>query len=144
MAYVKNWLHCVWGTKSRVPFLPGSIKKDVLDHIRVNAKQKGIYIDIINGHTEHLHCLILLHPDQALSDVIRLLKGESSHWINKNRITKNKFSWAVEYYAVSVSDSHVPVVRKYIRNQEEHHRKKTWEKEYEEYMIRYGFERIKG
>jgi putative transposase len=144
MAYVKNWLHCVWGTKSRIPFLLGEIKKDVLDHIRENAKQKGIYLDIIDGHTQHLHCLISLHPDQALSDVIRLLKGESSHWINKSHITKKKFSWAVEYYAVSVSESHVPRVRNYIRHQEEHHRKTSWEKESDDYIVKYGFDRFPG
>jgi putative transposase len=144
MAYVRNWLHCVWGTKSRIPFLQNGIKKVVLDHIKENAKLKGIYIDIINGHSQHLHCLISLHPDQALSDVIRLMKGESSFWINKNHITKHKFSWAVEYFAVSVSDSHVPRVRNYIRNQEDHHRKKTWKEEYDDYISKYGFERFPG
>ena len=78
--------------------------------------------------------MISLHPDQALSDVIRLIKGESSFWINKNHITKHKFSWAVEYFAVSVSESHVSGVKSYIRNQEEHHRKKTWGEEYNEYI----------
>jgi len=144
MAYVKNWLHCVWGTKSRVPFLTKEIKKAVLDHIRENAKSKGIYIDIIDGHVQHLHCLISLHQDHALSNVMQLIKGESSFWINKNRITRHKFEWAVEYYAVSVSESHVPRVRNYIRNQEMHHRKKTWEEEYEEYLVKYGFERFPG
>ena len=144
MAYVKNWLHCVWGTKSRIPFLKGGIKKAVLDHIKENAKSKSIYIDIIDGHTQHLHCLISLHPDHALSNVIRLLKGESSFWINKNHITKCRFSWAAEYYAVSVSESHVSRVRNYIKNQEEHHRKKTWDEEVEEYIRKYGFERFPG
>ena len=130
MAYVKNWLHCVWGTKSRIPFLKNEIKKEVLDHIKENAKLKGIWIDIINGYSEHLHCLISLHPDQSLSDVMRLIKGESSFWINKNHITKHKFSWSVEYFAISVSDSHVPRVRSYIRNQEEHHRTKIFKEEY--------------
>jgi putative transposase len=144
MAYVKNWLHCVWGTKSRIPFLKDGIKKVVLDHIKENAKNKGIYIDIINGHTQHLHCLISLHPDQSLSNVIRLLKGESSFWINRNHLIRNRFSWAVEYFAVSVSESHVGRVRNYIKNQEEHHRKKTWEEESEEFMEKYGFERFPG
>jgi putative transposase len=144
MPYVKNWLHCVWGTKSRVPFLTDGIKKTVLDHIRENAKSKGIYIDIIDGHTQHLHCLISLHPDYALSNIIRLIKGESSFWINKKHITKNRFKWAAEYYAVSVSESHVSRVRNYIKNQEEHHRKKTWDDEVEEYIRKYGFDRFPG
>jgi putative transposase len=144
MAYVKNWLHCVWGTKSKIPFLKKEIKHLVIEHITENAKAKGIYIDTIDGHDEHLHCLISLHPDQALSNVIRLLKGESSFWINKNHITKFKFGWAVEYFAVSVSDSHVPGVRAYIRKQEKHHQKQNWEEEYNSYIIKYGFDRFPG
>jgi putative transposase len=144
MAYVKNWLHCVWGTKSRVPFLTDGIKKAILDHINENAKTKGIYIDIIDGHSQHLHCLISLHPDHSLSNVMRLIKGESSFWMNKNHVTNKKFSWAREYYAVSVSESHLTRVRNYIRNQEEHHRKKSWEEESDEYIKKYGFERFTG
>ena len=54
---------------------------------------------------------------------------------------RHKFKWAVEYYAVSISESHVPRVRNYIRNQETRHRKKTWDEESDEYLVRYGFER---
>jgi putative transposase len=144
MAYVKNWLHCVWGTKNRIPYLSGDKKDIVIEHIETNAKEKGIYIDSINGYNEHLHCLLSLHPEMALSKVIQLIKGESSYCINSNKLTKYKFSWAVEYYAVSVSESHVPNVRKYIINQEEHHRRKSWQKEYEEFIRKYGFERFPG
>jgi putative transposase len=91
MAYVKNWLHCVRGTKSRVPFLKDGIREVIIDHINENAKSKGIHIDIIDGYIQHLHCLILLYPDQSLSNVIRLIKGESSLWINRNHITRGKF-----------------------------------------------------
>lgn len=144
MAYVKNWLHCVWGTKSRLPYLTEDIKKKVIEHIKANARERGIYIDRINGYHEHLHCLLSLNPDMALSKVIQLIKGESSFWINRNKITKYKFKWAVEYYAVSVSESHIAEVRKYIDNQEEHHRKKSWKEEYEEFIKKYGFDCFPG
>jgi putative transposase len=144
MSYVKNWLHCVWGTKNRIPFLTREIKIKILDHIKANAKEKNIYIDILDGHAQHLHCLISLGADQTLSKVIQLLKGESSFWINKNRLTKYKFKWAVEYFAVSVSESQVTKVRKYILNQEEHHKKKTWDEEYNEFINEYGFEKFVG
>lgn len=124
MAYVNNWIHCVWCTKKRIPFLTNQVKSDLIDHIRTNAKQKGIYIDTINGYSDHLHCLISLGPDQTLAKTIQQIKGESSFWINKSRLTRNKFRWGVEYYAASVSESHLRKVRKYIINQEEHHMKK--------------------
>jgi len=144
MAYVKNWLHCVWGTKNRYPFLKGSIKNELLSHIRANANEKGIYIDFINGHVQHIHCLIRLSPDQTLAKVIQLIKGESSFWMNKTGMTSNKFEWAVEYFAASVGEKDLPKVRGYIKNQEEHHRKKSWEEEYNEYLSVHGFDNSQG
>jgi len=142
MAYVKNWLHCVWGTKNRSGYLTDSVKKQVLDHIKENAKTKGIYIDTLNGYTEHMHCLLSLDPDRSLSKVMQLIKGESSYWINKQKLTKFRFKWAVEYFGVSVSESQVQKVRQYIRNQEQHHRKISWDEEYADMIERYGFEKF--
>lgn len=144
MAYVKIWLHCVWGTKNRIPFLNQSNKREIFNHIKENATLKGIYLDFINGDKEQIHCTISLNPEQTLAKVIQLIKGESSYWINKNKLVQGKFEWADEYFAVSVSESHINIIREYIKNQEEHHKKKTWEEEYTEFMEKYGFEKIKG
>jgi putative transposase len=141
MAYVKIWLHCVWGTKNRTPFLTKEILSDLIDHIRSNVKEKGIYIDTINGHREHIHCIISLNPDQTLAKVIQLIKGESSFWLNKNKLTKYRFEWAVEYYGVSVSESELNKVRIYIKNQEVHHCQRSWHDECNEMIEKYGFEK---
>jgi putative transposase len=143
MAYVKIWIHCVWGTKYRIPFLKGKMKQELIHHILTKAKEKGIYIDFLNGYHEHIHCLIRLRPDQTLSKCIQLIKGESSFWINKNRLTRQKFEWAVEYFAASVSEKDLQYVRRYIKNQEEHHLTKRWEEEYQEFLSQHGFEDIK-
>jgi putative transposase len=144
MPYVKNWLHCVWGTKNRAKFLLGDTKFDVINHIRENARVKGIYIDFLNGYTEHLHCLLSLNHDQSLSKVMQLIKGESSFWINKNSLIRYKFEWADEYFGISISESHLPNVRGYIKNQEQHHKIKTWEEEYDELIEKYGFNTFQG
>jgi putative transposase len=144
MAYVKNWLHCVWGTKNRLPFIKGQMKMELIDHIRINARAKEIHIDFINGHLEHIHCLIRLSPDQTLSKVIQLIKGESSYWINKRGKTSYKFEWADEYFAASVGEKDLHVVREYIRNQEEHHRTKSWNEEYNQYLSEHGFDNPQG
>ena len=144
MSYVRIWIHCVWGTKKRINFLSDDNKWDILNHIKENAKKKDIYIDFINGDKEHIHCIISLKADETLSKTIQLIKGESSFWINKNGLSKNKFEWADEYFAVSVSESQLPKVRDYIKNQEEHHRRKTWKEECEEFIRKYNFEKIKG
>jgi REP element-mobilizing transposase RayT len=143
MAFTKIWVHCVWGTKKRIPFLTQK-KWEILNHIKENAGQKDIYIDSINGGIDHVHCLISLKADQTIAKVIQIIKGESSFWINKNKLTETKFEWADEYFAISVSESQLKVVREYIRNQEEHHKKKMFNDEYEEFIRKYKFEKIKG
>jgi len=111
MAYTRIWLHVVWGTKKHIPFLTIENKRNILQHINENAKTKDIYIDFINGHKEHIHCLISLKPKQCIANVVQLIKGESSFWINKNKIVREKFEWSDEYFAVSVSESHTNIVR---------------------------------
>ncbi len=119
-------------------------KELVIEHIKQNAKLKSIYLDSLNGNTEHLHCIISLGPDQSVSKVMQLIKGESSFWINKNNIPGAPFEWADEYFAVSVSESQIQKVRSYISGQEEHHKIKSWEEEYNEFITSYGFERLQG
>lgn len=143
MPFVKIWIHAVWTTKNRIPFLNSEIRQKVFKHIHQYALEKDIYMDIVNGYSEHVHCLIRLKNDQTISKVLQLLKGEPSFWINRQKLTKTKFQWQDEYFAISVSESQVEAVRKYIRNQEEHHKKKSFKEEYDEFIQKYGFQVLK-
>ena len=107
-------------------------------YVKENAKTKEIFISSLNGSENHLHCLFNLNKDMSISKTMQLLKGESSFWINKEKLTKNKFEWAEDYFAVSVSESIIPKVKAYILNQEEHHKKKTFTEEFEEFMRKYN------
>lgn len=143
MPFIKVYIHFVWSTKNRFPYLDSiELRKKVWNHIRENAKEKGIYIDFINGFSDHCHCLISLGVEQNIKKVVQLIKGESSFWINKNNLTKERFEWQDEYFAVSVSESIVDKVRDYIKNQEIHHQKKTFQEEYEEFISKFGFQKI--
>lgn len=142
MPWVRVWIHFVWSTKERHPFLKDEIRFNVFQHIRENARQKDIHIDFINGYVDHVHCLISLGTDQTLERIMQLIKGESSFWINQNRMCKTKFGWQDEYFAVSVSETNLKAVRKYIANQEEHHRSHSFEDEFEGFMKRAGFQRF--
>lgn len=142
MGYTKIWIHLVWTTKRRKSLLTQESRPVIFDHIRENAIKKGIYIDSINGHLDHVHCLISMNPGQAIDGILKLLKGESSYWINKNKILPFKFEWQDEYFAVSVSESEVIRVRAYINNQEDHHRKTTFTEEYREFIRKYHFDRL--
>jgi putative transposase len=142
MAYLKVWIHFVWATKSRKPLLTSKIRHTVFNHIRENAKAKNIHLDFINGFTEHVHCLVSLNAKQTIAEVTQLIKGESSFWINKNNLTKSKFEWQDDYYAVSVSHSAVNRVREYIKNQENHHQRRTFNQEVDEFIRKNGFEKL--
>lgn len=142
MSFVRIWVHIVFGTKNREPLLLNETKAKVIQHIIENAGSKEIYIDCLNGYREHLHCLISLGTEQNISKIVNLIKGESSFWINKNNITKIKFEWADEYFAVSVSESQIGVIRNYIKNQEDHHREKSFAEEYDEFIGKYAFKKL--
>lgn len=139
MPYISARFHLVWSTKNRQQFLTKLIRGRVWDHIKQNARQKEIFLDRVNGYEDHVHCLVSLSTDQTISKIVQLIKGESAYWINKEKLCPTRFGWQNEYFTVSVSKSHLARVRGYIDNQENHHQKKTWEQEAEEFIRNYGF-----
>ena len=143
MPWVRVWLHFVWSTKNRHPYLTDEIRTKVFAHIRENARVKGIYIDFINGWVDHVHCLISLGTDQTIEKIIQLIKGESSFWINKNKLTKTKFEWQDEYFVVSVNEGSLDRARNYISKQEEHHKNVSFDEEFENFLLRAGFQKFK-
>ena len=139
MSWSRIWVHLVFTTKNRDQILRENIRQNLFDHIKENAKAKEIYIDSIGGYSDHCHCLISLGKDQNISKIAQLLKGESSLWVNKQKIFNYHFSWQNDYWAMSVSESGIDKVRSYILNQEQHHKKKTLNDEIDEIMKKYGW-----
>jgi REP element-mobilizing transposase RayT len=144
MPYTRIAIHAMWSTKYRKKIITQELKPILLSHIKENAKEKNILLDTINCVQDHIHILFFLLPNQKLSDVLQLIKGESSFWVNRNKLIKTKFEWQDEYIALSVSESVVPKVRNYIVNQEEHHRKKKFMDEYNQFIDKYGFKNNSG
>jgi putative transposase len=132
MSWVRVYIHVVFTTKNKEPFLD-TVKKriKVFKHIKENALEKGIWLDSVGGFDDHTHCLISLKGNVSISDTVRLIKGESSNWINKNIAINGRFEWQDDYWAVGVSEKHVPIVRNYIFNQEDHHKNNTFQEEIE-------------
>jgi len=137
-SFHKIWIHLVWSTKSRVPFLNKEILPLVLQHISNKAEQERILFIAINGTANHIHCLLEIGLTKSVATVASLLKGESSHWVNSEKLTRKRFSWQEGYSVFSVSASHLERVSKYIANQEEHHRKKTYQEEILEFQKECG------
>jgi len=137
-------VHVVWTTKERQKIITKELKPKLLDHIRENAKLKHIFIDVVNCVEDHVHLLVSLGTEQTISKMMQLIKGESSHWINNHNELNVKFEWQDDYFAVSVSESMIGKVRKYILNQEAHHRTNTFDKEYQEFLLKYNFNKSVG
>ncbi len=87
---------------------------------------------------EHIHILFRMSMKHSLEDVVKNIKGESSHWINQNQLSPQRFAWQTGYSAFSISIDKVPAVKGYISNQKRHHAKKTFAEEYKELMKIYG------
>lgn len=143
MPFIKVYIHFVWSTKNRFPFLNSlELREKMWKHIKENGKEKGIFIDFVNGYSDHCHCLVSLKSDQTIQKVIQMIKGESAFWFNNQNFILEKFGWQDEYFAVSVSESMIENVRYYIRNQETHHSKKSFDDEYDKMIDVYGFQKF--
>jgi putative transposase len=130
MPWTRIFIHLVFSTKNREPFLDSEwLRKTVFQHIKKNGDEKGIYIDCVSGWEDHAHCMICLGKEQTVSKIVQQIKGESSFWINKNELTYSKFAWQDDYWAVSVCENRIKIIRKYIHNQEIHHASQSFSSE---------------
>jgi REP element-mobilizing transposase RayT len=131
-SYNRIWIRAIWSTKERKPSISTSIEQKVYQFISEQCREKGRLVRIVNGMPDHIHVLFLLNPRLSISELIKQIKGSSSHFINKNNFISEKFTWQTGYALFSVSESVVERVYRYIRNQKQHHHKKSFQQEYNE------------
>ncbi len=139
-SFTKIWIHAIFSTKDRMSILNKEIKENIHRRITENFIKQGCDVNIINGTADHVHVLFILPADKSIAKLIKSVKGETSHWINREDLMKTKFAWQVGYSAFSVSESQVDTVEEYIRNQVEHHRKRSYQEEVDLFLARYGLE----
>ncbi len=142
-SYTKIWLHLIWSTNKRERLLPDKNLRTELSRYYYNySEEHGIYMKVNYVNAEHVHSLINLPTNLTVEKVLHLYKGSSSNWLNKQ--VNFRFQWGKGYGAFSVSESNLDRVVKYIINQEEHHRKKSFTKEYEEFLRKHNIFIING
>jgi putative transposase len=139
----KIWIHAIWSTKERLPLIHPVVESKIHQFIAEQLREQGCPVRIINGMPDHIHCLFLLSPQRSIADVIKQIKGSSSHFINQNNLITEKFAWQSGYAAYSVSESVVDKVFQYIKNQKQHHTKKTFQQEYDAFLKINGLENEK-
>ncbi len=138
--YSKIYIQIVFAVKGRQSLIHPDWEEELYKYITGVITNKGQKLLAINGMPDHIHILIGMKPSCCLSDLVREIKKSSNNFIKERRLTKHKFAWQGGFGAFSYSYKNVDTVIKYIKNQKEHHRKKTFKEEYTTFLEKYGIE----
>jgi putative transposase len=122
--YASNFIHCIFSAKDRRPLIPVGRKSELYAYLGGIARGEGFSLIAAGGTENHIHLLLLLPASASLAHAVQRLRGSSSRWMGKG------FSWQEGYGAFSVSPSQIEVVKRYIQDQEKHHRKRSFEQEF--------------
>lgn len=128
MSYTNLLSHIVFATKGRAPFITNELRADLHAYLGGTVRGLGGVALEVGGVADHVHILAKIKPTVAVSEFVKQLKANSSGWANRR--TGGRFAWQARFGAFSVSESQVEKVRAYIRNQEGHHRRVSFEEEY--------------
>lgn len=127
-------IQTVFAVRNRESLIDDNWKEDLYKYISVIIQNNDHKMLQINGVADHIHILFGMRPVQALSDLMKQVKQNSSKWINENHLSRGVFAWQEGYGAFSYSKSQLPRIIKYIQNQEQHHKRKNLREEYLELL----------
>jgi REP element-mobilizing transposase RayT len=130
MSYISSYFHCVFSTKERRPFIAPELRDRLRPFLGGIARQNKMKAIEIGGVEDHVHILLSLPSTMAISKALQLMKGGSSKWIHETFPEHRLFAWQEEYGAFSVSVSQLDKTIEYIKGQEDHHRKVTFQEEF--------------
>ncbi len=136
----KVYIHAVFSTKNREPLLADAWRDELFHVLGGAANNQGCQSLIVGGTADHVHMLFQLGRTITIADALSKIKSTSSLWVNQTRGLAVPFHWQAGYAAFSVSQSNVEAVRKYIREQAEHHARQTFQDELREWLRRYEIE----
>ncbi len=137
-SHTKIWVHLIWTTKKRERLLFKENGQILYKFLLKKAIELNVPFERLNIQPEHIHGLIDLPANVCVADFMKSMKGSSSKYINDINIFNTHFSWQRGYGAYSVSGSKINIVKNYIENQFEHHKRKTFLEEYEDWKKEYG------
>ena len=136
--YHQVYIQAVFAVKYREAVIINECKSKILSVIGNLINETGCKTLIVNGTEDHVHCLLTLKPTISISELMKVVKGKSSKFINDHQLTKHKFEWQEGYGVFSYSKSHIDAVYKYIANQEEHHKKQNFKDEYISFLNKFN------
>jgi REP element-mobilizing transposase RayT len=121
-------VHLIFSTKQRLPLITPEIRPDLFAYLGGIVREMGAAALIINGIADHVHMLIRIRPVHSIAEMMRIIKTNSGKWIHRKGPTN--FAWQSGYGVFSVSESNIAPVTRYIANQEEHHKKHSFQEEF--------------
>lgn len=136
--YTQMYLQFVFAVQNRLSLIRSEWKDELYKYITGIVQNNKHKLIAINGMPNHLHVFVGYKPHQLIPDLLQDIKGSSSGWINSRNLVQGKFSWQEGYGAFSYSHSQIDNVVKYIMNQEEHHKKRTFREEYIEMLEKFN------
>jgi putative transposase len=140
-SFTNIWIHLIFSTKDRLPLISDSFESKLHKHTKDRLiTDFDSHVECINGYNDHVHILMKQSQNYSIKDIVKNIKGESSHWINKSNFTNEKFAWQTGYAAFSLSIDKIEMVKKYIENQKEHHKKISYLEEIRKYLKIYGLD----
>ena len=132
--FTQLYVQCVFAVKYRATLIQPQWEERLRLYITAIVQNHKHKMIAINNMPDHLHFFIGLHPNQSVSNMMQLVKGDSSKWINEEKLTKRKFHWQDGYGAFTYSRSQIDSVASYIHNQKEHHKKVSFIDEYQKML----------
>jgi REP element-mobilizing transposase RayT len=138
--YTQLYIHCVFAVKFRQSVIQSEWEEQLNKYITGIVQNNGHKLLAINSASDHMHIFFGLNPKQSLSEMMRLVKGDSAEFVNKQKFTATRFQWQEGYGAFSNSRSQITDVIQYISNQKVHHLKKSFKDEYQKMLEVYGIE----
>ncbi|MEX0648088.1 MAG: IS200/IS605 family transposase [Balneolaceae bacterium] len=138
--YTQLYIQFVFAVQNRTSLIKPEWESELHKYITGIIQNKSHKMITINGMPDHLHMFIGFQPVDHMSELIKVVKGESSKWIKERGLVRGQFRWQEGYGAFSYSRSHIDRVYHYIRNQKEHHKKKTFREEYIELLEKFNVE----
>ncbi len=139
-SYAQIYIQLIFAVKGRENLIRSDWEERLFQYITGIIQNKGQKMIAVNGMPDHLHVFIGMQPGCCLSDLVREVKKASNEWINGNKFLPARFYWQEGFGAFSYSRSQVDAVYKYVMNQKEHHKKKTFKEEYLEFLKQYEVE----
>lgn len=133
-------LHLIFSTKNRAPFIDPDLERELFPYLATICRTCKCPAHAVGGTDDHVHIACSLARTITVADLLQEIKADSSKWIKTKGAQYGRFEWQAGYGAFSIGQSQLPALRQYIACQREHHKRKTFQEEFREFLQRYQIE----